>query len=398
MLKNLFWPALSIKLLAGVCLGLVYTYYYTVADTFVYFEDAGKIASLAHQDFKGYVNFLILNSNADALELSFQEPRALFLAKVTSFFCLITASNYWVTGFYYSFLSFLGAWFLVRTLLKHIPGIRSAALTAFLFLPSAVFWSSGVLKESLALASLYFLAAIVVRVWFDEKLSVSHYVLVAITLLVFWNLKYYYAAVFLPVVFTTILYKFFVRNRLSSSPALSIFAWLGIFVLPLILVSFLHPNFYPDRLLPVIMENNAAYNALSDPEDVVHFYRLDGGPLSFLMNFPWALFSGLFRPLIWDTSALIQLLPAIENTIILFLFVAACFRYKRYFSSPYQTLLLASTVYVVLLAVLITFSAPNFGTLSRYRAGYNSVFVFIILCNNPLLKYIERSMRRLVSH
>lgn len=168
-------------------------------------------------------------------------------------------------------------------------------------------------------------------------------------------------------------------------------------IIPLGLIMFAHPNFHRDRLLKVILENNAAYNAMSAPEDVVRFNELDADPVSFLKNSPRALFSGLFRPLLWETSAIIQVLPAVENTMVLFLFMAACFRCKSYISSPHRTLLLAATVYVVLLSVLLTFSAPNFGTLSRYRTGYISFFVLLILCNNPLLKYMERSFRRLVS-
>lgn len=396
-LKKFFWPALGLKLLAGVCLGLVYTYYYSVADTFAYFNDAAKLASLAREDFLSYVSFIFSRTNADVPELSLLEPRALFLTKITSAFNLLTRDNYWVISFYYSFISFLAAWFLVRTLHGHIPTIRNAALIAFLFMPSAVFWSSGLLKESLALAALYFLTAVFLKIWFDEKLSFGQYIVTAISLWTFWNLKYHYAAVFLPVVFTTIVYKYFAGKKLLSSPGMGLIVWLAMFVIPVVLITFSHSNFRHDRVLKVILENNAAYNAMSAPEDVVHFKTLDAEPISFLRNSPRALFSGLFRPLFWETSAIIQVLPAAENTMVLLCFLAVCFRFRSYVSSPHRMLLLAATVYVVALGILVTFSAPNFGTLSRYRTGYISFFVVMILCNNPLLKYLERSFRRLVS-
>jgi hypothetical protein len=302
-----------------------------------------------------------------------------------------------VIGFYYSFISFLAAWFLVRILHRHIPATKGAALIAFLFLPSVVFWSSGLLKESLALGALYFLTAVFLKIWFGEKPSLVQYVLAAISLWSFWNLKYHYAAVFLPVVFTTLLYRYLVGKKFLSSPGLGLVIWLAMLIVPAVLITFSHPNFHYDRILNVILENNAAYNAMSAPEDVVHFSELDPNPISFLKNSPRALFSGLFRPLFWETSAIIQVLPAVENTIVLFLFLAACFRYKSYVSSPHRTLLLAVTVYVILLCIPITFSAPNFGTLSRYKTAYISFFVLMILCNNPLLNSMERSFRRLVS-
>lgn len=393
-LKKFFGPALALKLVAGVSLGLVYTYYYSVSDTFVYFSDAVKLAALARRDFAAYAGLLFSDTNLDLVTLTFQEPRALLLTKITSVFCLLTNDNYWVTGFYYSLISFLAAWFLVKTLDRHIPAARNAALAAFLFLPSVVFWSSGLLKESLALAALYFLTAMFLKAWFGDKLVLWQYLTGVLALWICWNLKYYYVALFVPVVFTSLLYKYLLAKRMQSSPARSMLIWLAMFVFPVAIVSFFHPNFHAARLLDVVVENNSAYQVLSDPEDLIHFHHLEAAPFSFLKNAPWALFSGLFRPLFWETSALIQVLPGIENTVILLFFLAACLRYRTFFSSP---LLLSATVYVVLLCILITLSTPNFGTLSRYRTGYISFFVMMILSNNPLLKYMERSWRRLVS-
>ena len=48
--KNFFWPALILKLLAGLCLGLLYRYYYNGGDTFMYFEEGAKLSALARSD------------------------------------------------------------------------------------------------------------------------------------------------------------------------------------------------------------------------------------------------------------------------------------------------------------------------------------------------------------
>ena len=39
-LQLYYWPALVLKLSAGIALGLVYKYHYLVGDTFGFFEDA----------------------------------------------------------------------------------------------------------------------------------------------------------------------------------------------------------------------------------------------------------------------------------------------------------------------------------------------------------------------
>ncbi|MEX2230562.1 MAG: hypothetical protein WD824_00265 [Cyclobacteriaceae bacterium] len=397
-LRKFFWPALSFKLFAGVCLGLVYTYFYTVADTFDYFRDASELASLAREDLSAYFRLIVFDENIHTLNLVFDQPRAVLLTKITSVFNLLTGNNYWVIGFYFSLISFLASWNLVQNINRYIPSVGLAAAIAFLFLPSVVFWTSGILKESIAMACLCYLSALFLRIWFNEKPTVWQLLLSFISLWFFWNLKYYYAAVFVPVIITSMAYKFLIAKKFASSPGREMFVWVVMFILPLVAVTFLHPNFHFDRLLDVIVSNNQGYNELSAPEDVVHFNHLRATPMSLLRNAPWALFSGLFRPLFWEVSSFIQFLQGMENTLILVLLVAASFRYKRYFSSPHRVLMMALIVYVILLCIFLTLSAPNFGTLSRYRMGYLSFFVFIILCNNPIVDYLERSLARLVSH
>ena len=396
-LKGIFWAALGVKLVAGVSLGLLYTYYFPVADTFVYFKDASRLAELAREDVSAYLELLFFGRHVETVPLTFREPRALFLTRFTSVFNILTGDNYWVSGLYFSLISFIGAWFLVKTIAAHIPSATSAAAVAFLFFPSIVFWTSGLLKESLAMAALFFLAALFLKAWFEHKLPHWGYVLAVISLIVLWNLKYYYVAVFLPVAFTSLIYCFFER-KIRTRRAVRVFIWCGIFVLLLMIISFLHPNFNADRILGVIVANNAAYSEFSDPGDYIHFEDLRATPLSILMNAPWALFSGLFRPLFWEAQTMVQFVAGVENTFLLIVFAAALLRVKKILSSPHRLLIASVLVFVVLLCVLITLSAPNFGTLSRYRAGYLAFFVFVMLCDHPVMQYLERSFSRLVSH
>lgn len=397
-LKALFWPCLILKLSAGIILGLLYTYYFPVGDTFSYFKDATVLASVAKVDFPGYVNILFFNSGVESLTLNYYEPRALFLTKITSVFNLITLDNYWIISLYFSLISFFGAWHLVKIINRKISAVTLPSVIAFLLWPSLVLWSSGLIKEALAIAAMYYLTVIFIQIWFNERPSIPGIMIALLSLWIFWNLKYYFAAVFLPVMVTTIIYKWMNRSGFVRSATIETLAWFGIFILPVIVISLVHPNLNAGRLLDVIALNNASYNELSAAENVVHFRNLQPTIGSLIQNAPWAFFSGMFRPLFWEANNLAQLMAGIENTLLLLLFLAACFQVKQYRTSPHRVMVLAAMVYISALCVFITLSAPNFGTLSRYRTGYLSFFVFLILCNNPLLIYLQRSIRRLVSH
>ena len=57
--KAVFWPALLMKVGAGICLGVIYLYYYQgIGDTALYFRDSSLISDLARRDLLSYIGYL----------------------------------------------------------------------------------------------------------------------------------------------------------------------------------------------------------------------------------------------------------------------------------------------------------------------------------------------------
>ena len=391
-LKKIFWPALVLKMLCGLLLGLLYKHYYPVGDTFAYFNDGAVLASVARSDLKKYLDFIFFSHELASINLIFLEPRAVFFSKIVSVFSILTADNYWVIASYFSLFSFLAAWLLVKTISRYLERYTLPSIIAFLFFPSAVFWTSGLIKESVAIGALYCLTAFFLGIWFDRRTGLAEFLIVLILLWICWSLKYYVIAIFLPVVLASLLLKFILGRKKLRSTAFETTAWISVFILPLCLITFLHPNFYPERILDVIVSNNVAYNELSAPGDAVQFTNLQADTGSIIRNAPWALFSGLFRPLIWEATNVLQFFSGLENTLLLVFFLIGVFQLRAYLISPHRALVLAVIVYVTLLCIFLTLSAPNFGTLSRYRGAYLSFFVFLILCRHPVLAYLQRTV------
>ena len=146
-LNQFFWPALLIKLAAGIGMGLIYTYFYAVGDTFNYFKDGVELANLAKVDFGEYARFLWSGDHSFSVwrELIFNQPRAVFLSKITSVFCLLTANNYWIISLYFSALAFGCSWLLVTKIISWYKPFTFAAIISFLFFPSVFFFLSGFL-------------------------------------------------------------------------------------------------------------------------------------------------------------------------------------------------------------------------------------------------------------
>ncbi len=394
-----FWPALIAKLTAGVCLGLVYTYFYTTGDTFSFFQDGVMLADLARTDLQHYLRFLWSGDESFPIwsRLNLVQHRALFMVKVASVFNLFTHDNYWVTSLYFSFASFISAWLLVKQIVRINGNLRYAAVVGFLFLPSAVFWSSGLIKETIAMSALFFLTYIFLKTWMKDRLHWGEWILLPLAIWLLWSLKYYYLAVFLPVAFASLSVHFF-TGRLLKSTIFKVVVWCFAFIVPIVAVSTLRPNFHPELFLSVITSNYEAFHAISDPDDLIYYTSLEANVGSILRNAPWALFSGLFRPQPWEALSLLKVFGSIENFTLLILSVTALVNVKGMLRARQRVLLFSLIVYISVLSVFLALSTPNLGTLSRYRVGFLPFFFLLISIENPLLNRVCRFLQRSSDH
>jgi hypothetical protein len=400
VVRKIFWPGAVLKLLSGVLVGVLYFYYYGVGDTLIYWRDGDTLARFAMDHPSEYLRFLwsdYENSFRVAQELNLQDSRAIFFVKFVSILSILTGSNYWVISIYFSTISFLGILYFLRTVERYLPEQIIPAAIAFLFFPSVVFWSSGLIKESVAFASLIFLTGLFLRAWFSNSVGVIESTIGVMAIWLLWRLKYYYGAVFFPVLVTCLAYKFMfyyvIKPRKFTA---EILIWCLLLLVPSILITFTNYNFHVTRFLDVLVENNNAYRTLSSAEDLIHYNNLQPTTLSLLKNAPMALVSGLFRPFIFEATTTFQIFASIENFFLLVFTIGAVWRIRELYSSSQRMLVVASIVYVVFLCIFLALSSPNFGTLSRYRIGFLPFFVWLILTNNPLFAGCQQLLKRLV--
>lgn len=358
-----YWSALILRLSAGIAVGLVYKYYYNgIGDTFALFNEA------------------VLLSKSDAAMVT-SEPRSLFFIHIVRIVNFVTGSNYWLTSLWFSLFSFICSYRLVVKLDELFPPLRTASRAALLFLPSVVFWSSGIIKESLAFGAVEIFALYFLTIMHDEKLDLKFFVEIVLAFTLLLYLKYYWAAVLIPSLVSAIRIKKMAPKKFAAG-------WFVLTFLVLCLaISLLHPNFYLSRFLSVIVENHNAYVHLSNG-NLIHYYNLSPDWTSIIINSPWALVSGLFRPFIFEVSSVTGIIAAVENLLVLILFVWKI-KNIRMPSRENRLIIFAVLTYIVVLCIFLALSTPNLGTLSRYRVGFLSFFVLLILADHPILNLIN---------
>ncbi|MBX2942075.1 MAG: hypothetical protein KF860_07000 [Cyclobacteriaceae bacterium] len=380
--RPIFLVGLIVKIAAGICVGLIYTYYYTAGDTFGFFKDGQTLAALFHKARGEYFNFLLWGDGSSEMvdALVNVQRRSLFLVKNLSVVSMVSFNNYWMSSIVFSIVSFLGCWYALNKFTIHFPEGKWAAIISLLFIPSFVFWSAGITKESLSIAALMFLTGFTIVIVSHGKSKSWEWIIAIVAVLYLWNLKYYWAALFIPAAIVTILLiKVVIPYTQIRNKTLEIILWIILFCFIILGVSNIHPNFYLSRFLNVVVDNYNAYAIASENGPVVHFVNLQANWISILLNSPWALFSGLFRPFIFEVFSVFQAAIAIENLVLLTLCLYNVKHISNAWNSSNRLLVISALVYIGLLAVFLTLSTPNFGTLSRYRIGFLPLLFFLLL-------------------
>ncbi len=416
-------PGLLLKLLGGVIVGWLFSSFYGYGgDSWNIFYNARQTSTLASKDLGAYLRLLFFNEYyyiADLPDPSiWEQPRYLFIIKITSVINLATQQNYWFTSFYFSLFAFSGLWQAANTLSRLFPRTKLAAIFAFILFPSVIFWSGGLQKESLALGIMAWLIHWFLDVFYVHRVR-SRFFWVQVStgslmgLYVLWKLKFYYFGSLVPILFTIVLAHGVYQRLLSGKKQnqtwwLSPILFIGILSLLLLLASFMHPKLHLSEFMHVLVLNHNASFHFSAPDDLIYFYRTDAGFATLtstvgnlLYNTPLAFVSGLFRPFIWEANNKLKLIAGLENLWVLLFTLHALFvvffRKRTFFQEKTLTskqyfLIIGALVYIAFLATLLALASPNFGTLVRYKVGFMPVFLYLI--HLPIASRLHQWLQR----
>lgn len=402
-LRNWYWPSLLLHIFCGLVIGALYMYHYKVGDTLTFFLEGVKLTDLAKSDLPLYLNFLWTGDAPTAFvdSLNYKEDRALFMVKLTSIVNLLSFNNYWISSVYFSLLCFFSSWKLSNTLARYYPLTKAAIVFSFLLLPSVVFWSSGIVKESVALATLLYVVHVFLLFYHDSKITWYRIVILLMSTWLLYTLKYYYVAVLMPVLITALLHQQLSKRIPGHSFGLHFVLWVFIFLLISLSATQLHPNFHLSQFLGVLYNNYQDFLSFSQPGDVMLFSSLQESWGSVILLSPWAFFSGVFRPFIWESTNVFQAVASLENLLLLLLALSALPSLRHLARHPHHMLILACLIYCFVLSTFLTLSTPNFGTLIRYRVGFLPFFVFLITATNPIfnkcINFLSTRLKHLVA-
>ncbi|MBO4582048.1 MAG: hypothetical protein J5701_07180 [Bacteroidales bacterium] len=404
----------GLKVLAGVSMYLVYTYYYpdrSQADIFRYFDDAKVIYNALPERPADYLRILAGIGNDTPY---FNDHYYVYLNHwereiVTNIFSdshtiirfnalvmLFSFGYFNVHNVFAAFMAFCGLFSIYKWLERYLKHLNIYHVIAVFLLPSVLFWTSGVLKESIIIFGVGMFiygtdSACDHNMPWQRRVAYAVCALLGAVLLVYTKLYYLLISLLLTAVFI------FNRCRRISHPLWSYVIALAV-VVPAIYLPACHAGY--DALELIAYKHNDMLNlGLSDHAQMTDFTRLQADITSFLAYLPQAVFNVLFKPLPFSSFSPMVMAAWAENMLLwIFALLMLCMGGKWQAKNKnvfYMCLLLflANTV-------VIGLSVPIVGAIARYRC-VTLPFCMLAVCLcvdeytlNKRWKAIQKKCRR----
>lgn len=256
------------------------------------------------------------------------------------------------------------------------------------------------MKESLIIGMMCWLICLLLEFVHGKPISISKVMLLLVFSYVVLTVKFYYfgALVVSFIPYCVVRYASNCFPTLEKNRGVQLLGYATLIVVMVFVSSFIHPLLNLTKLSSIVYQNYLATLDSPDGGSMYTFEGLSANPVSFIRHLPDALSKGLFGPFIWDCKKLISMLSGIENTVLLVLaipFVYSLFNTRIW--SSIKLIEVSVVFYILILAVFMAFSSPNWGTLVRYKVGYLPFFVLLLLNNSPFLVYLEKKWNFLKS-
>ena len=396
--KYFLWGLIA-KITGAIGLCLIYVYYYSEGgDTLSYHYSARCFVNLLFQSPSDFFNvwlsspssenFYFFNADTGFPPFYIQQYE-FFMVRLMVPLELIAFKSYLVASVLMAVVSFTGVWKLYRLFCELYPVLSKYFAFAVLFVPSVVFWGSGILKDSWTLAACGWYCYSFHRVFIKRKNIMANITSLVIASILLVAIK--------PYIFIAILPGSLIWGSWAWITGIRNF-WLKILVVPFaiiftILIGILIWNFSSSRLGSyssldaIVIKAHVSYLDLQ--KDYYQGNSFDMGDYDptltgLLSKFPIASFTGLFRPFIWESQNVVMLFSGSENLFVLFFFFYVFLKspfsnIKNLFSKP---IVLFSLIFAVFFSFSVAISTSNFGALVRLRIPEIPFFISALIILN----------------
>lgn len=392
--KYFFW-GLTVRIAGALAVGFLYQFYYSGGDTFAYHTHGSRPLweAFIKSPLNGIRLLFVDGEYGPGIWDTAQriwywrDPQSFFVIRIAALLDILTFSSYCGTAVLFAVIAFTGAWMFFLTFYKVFPDLHRWIAFSVLFVPTVVFWGSGIFKDTITLSALGMATFSFHRVFIEGRVRLAMILLMILCFWIIFSIKKYILLCFLPAVL--LWWVATLLSRISSRMLRVIVAPLtGIAAMMLAYYAVLkvgeddsryHVTKLAETAKVTAYDIRYGWGARTGDGSGYALGELDGSWQSMVLLAPQAINISLFRPYLWEVNNPLMLLSALEGLALLSItmYIAFLVRWKliRYLQMPD---VLFCVVFSLVFAFAVGVSTFNFGTLSRYKIPMMPYFLLIL--------------------
>lgn len=386
-----FIPGLVARIFGAIALGLVYFFYYDGGDTTNYFQTSSAFSKLffhKQEDFwigwlgDGKNYYFTFNEDTGIPVYQHRDSHSFFVVRLLIPIVTLGAYSYFTTAIIVAAITYGGLWKLYQTFLQEFPELKKELAIACLFIPSCVFWGSGLMKDSFTLSAVGWFTFGFYNFFIKKKRKLNFGIHLFISSLIILAIKPYIFFALLPGAILWLSNQQIKKInhsviRILAAPFLLTVGVVGGYF-ALVQMGDNLGQYKVDNVLDkaVVTQRDMKSDHYGGKSfDIGNFDASISGILSVA---PSAIFAGIFRPAIWDVKNAVMAVSSLENTYLLLLTIFLIFKLKFFGFFKLigkNPLLLFAMLFSLFFAFSVGLSISNFGSLVRLRIPELPFFV-----------------------
>ena len=385
-----FTLGLMVRVVGAISLGLVYFFYYGGGDTVNYHQSANAFINLFFVDspefFKGWLgkfdNYYMFTAETGFPTYKHNDTHSFFVVRLLIPIIALGFKSYFASAILTAVFTYGGLWKLYQTFLSEYPQLKRELAIACLFIPSCVFWGSGLMKDSFTLSAVGWFTYGFYQFFIKGKRSPKFIFILILSAFIILAIKPYIFFALLPgsilwmsnSLINKINHKLI---RIMIAPLLFFIGIAGGYVALNQLGDSLGAykvDSVLDRAVVIQQDMKADYYG-GKTFDIGNF---DASASGIITKVPSAIFAGIFRPGIWDVQNAVMAVSSLENTYLLLLTIFLLFKLKFFGFFKYvqqNPLIMFSVMFSLFFAFSVGLTVANFGSLVRLRIPELPFFV-----------------------
>jgi hypothetical protein len=295
------------------------------------------------------------------------------LVTVISFF---TFGKYLLTNLVFSLLAFTGAWKLFLFFYEQYPHLHKKFAIAILYLPTFIFWSSGILKDSICVAAMGWITYSLYQVFIRKTDVIKSVVILLIFGSLLWVIKPYILISYVPFFMLYLVLKnvSFFNNKAVKLVLAPILIIGCVFAFSKIMTNLQEEmgQYAVESLTKNVKNMNQAYANQNQENSSMFSYgtEFDGSVAGLAKMAPIFIGTTFFRPFLWESKKISTMLSSFEGMFFMVFTIMVLF--TAGFKTTLQTLTknplaLYCLLFSLIFALFVGATTLNFGSLCRYK-------------------------------